>query len=663
LTAAFVTHHLFDESGKEATFAATAVAATGGWLIWVAHTTPWSASSLGALVAINTVLGPIYGLLRWRRDAHNRKRLEARAQAREDAKRHSWEAILARAGAKDITVGPSTVFRAGFTLPLVLGPTSPDYRTLQTMIPSIERIAASTTGLPIRAGSIQLLRGEDMMAHQAYLVVPTRDVLAETIELPEWIGPRSITEPLLTGQYVDGNDVQVTLRGFHGMFAGMTRFGKTALLNTHLAQLVRCIDNVTWCLAGNKAVRWLRPWLLPWLRGYAAVPPIDWVTSTVDEALLALLDLYRAIDGRQAMVGNGKTEWEPTPEAPQITVLIDESTDLLESTVKVVDHKGAKQTFSSLLLTIIRTAGSEAIHVIFCSQRGTATLLGPNGGDLKSQLAYRVGFRAAGNMTDVNAVFSSNTTGVDLSVLPKGAWYVELIGDERPRLAKGYWTSPDRINTIAIEATAYVGGVDEATASHMQHYAGRWSRPNQIEFLQRIAGGPLPEGLLRVLTNSGMTQTPTQPPQDGAHTPDDYGYDASDLLQQIADWAEHRATATDPAMLEMLFAQPAIPDYDRNTAEALPPDTLQILAALHASGILYQGSGEEWVPAVDVRALAVKDLRWADNPEGDRRVSTALRAIGITSRRRGVSRITVYSISELRKAAKRHNDPGGSTTR
>jgi hypothetical protein len=271
LTAAFVTHHLFDESGKEATFAATAVAATGGWLIWVAHTTPWSASSLGALVAINTVLGPIYGLLRWRRDAHNRKRLEARAQAREDAKRHSWEAILARAGAKDITVGPSTVFRAGFTLPLVLGPTSPDYRTLQTMIPSIERIAASTTGLPIRAGSIQLLRGEDMMAHQAYLVVPTRDVLAETIELPEWIGPRSITEPLLTGQYVDGNDVQVTLRGFHGMFAGMTRFGKTALLNTHLAQLVRCIDNVTWCLAGNKAVRWLRPWLLPWLRGYAAV--------------------------------------------------------------------------------------------------------------------------------------------------------------------------------------------------------------------------------------------------------------------------------------------------------------------------------------------------------------------------------------------------------
>ena len=640
----------------------TAVA-TGGWLTWTTATTPWSMAPIATLLIGSSALGAGYGTLRWRRDKRNRKQVETRAVAREQAKRQIWEQVLTKAGAKGITVGATESFHAGISMPLTLGENSPDYNGLVGCIPSIERIAARITGLPIRSGSIQIQRGK--FAHEAVMIVPTRDVLNEVIELPDLHGPRSVTEPMVTGQYVDGNEVQVTFRGFHGMFAGMTNFGKSALLDAHMTQLTRCTDNVTFCLAGNKAVRWLRPWLKPWLQGAAAVPPIDWVAGDIDEALLVLADIYRAIDGRQAMPNNGDTGWEPTPENPQITILVDESTDLLESTKTITTHKGEKKDFSDLLLTIVRTARSEAIQVIFCAQRGTATLLGGNGGDLKSQVLYRAGFRATGNMTDVNAVFSTNTTGIELSELPKGAWYVELEDDHRPKLAKGYWTTPARISEYAIEATAYVGGVDAPTAELMEHYTGRWSRPGQLAFLEKVNGGSLRPELLDILTAGAPATASTAVTNAGPSSedmPDVYAaagdYDASDVMARIKAWADQKEneqdTTADVKLLEQLWDQPEISENARNIGPvALPTDTLDLLAALHASGVLY-ASEEEWIPAADIRALAAHELDWPENTEGNRRIVAALAALGVESKRVTKKKITAYPVDELKAAAARH---------
>jgi hypothetical protein len=75
---------------------------------------------------------------------------------------------------------------------------------------------------------------------------------------------------------------------------------------------------------------------------------------------------------------------------PQITILIDESPDLLINNKVKTTHKGERVTFSELVLKLVRLARSEAIQIIFLSQRGTATMIGPDGGDVKSQVVYRL---------------------------------------------------------------------------------------------------------------------------------------------------------------------------------------------------------------------------------------------------------------------------------
>jgi hypothetical protein len=672
IVSAAVCHNRFGTL-PEAAYGAVVPTAAGCWLALAAGITPWSTSSLASLALGSLVLGPAYGLLRWRRDARAQKELDARAQARADARRSRWSDILAKSGAKDIEVEDGPTFDAGFKLLLTLGSDAPKFSTLVAMTAEIEKTAAAETGLPIRPGSIQIQRG--MYAHQAVMVVPTRDVLSETIEFPDkdHHGPRSIKDPVFLGQYVDANQVEVTLRGRHGMFAGMTNFGKSALLDTHMVQTTRCVDNVTWAIAGNKGVRWLRPWLLPWLRGYADRPPIDWMALDVDEALRIGQDLYRAIDTRQALPGNGTNGWDPTAENPQITIFIDESTDLLESTKRVLTHKGEKVTFADLLLLIVRTARSEGIHVYFCSQRGTASLLGMSGGDLKSQIAYRVGFRAQGNMTDTNAVFSTNTTGIELTALPKGAWYVELDGFDRPALAKGYLVDHAQISTYAIEATAYVGGVDAATAACMEHYAERWSRPTQLRYLAQINGGPLRPELLEVLTGSstpasGSASTLGPRPaasSERARDGIDGEYDASEILARIERWANSEADSENLASLEVMWDQPEIPDGNRNTGhQAFPPETLALVAALHASGALNDdpgwltgGDGNPWLRAADIRVIAAEALDWPNNSEGDRQVTTALEALGIESRRISQKKVTAYRVADLRAAVERIRKP------
>jgi hypothetical protein len=687
-----VTRGLFHDGGAEVVYAATSSTAAAGWLAWASDTTPWSAVSLGVLALGTISFGPVYGLLRWRRDKANRKEVQARAIAREQHKRHTWITILAKAGAKDITIASERTFRAGFALELILGPASPDFRTLASLTPSIERIAAHETGLPIRPGSIQLERGT--YAHQATLVVPTRDVLNELIELPEVYGPRSIHDPLPIGQFIDGNEVKVTFRSIHGMFAGMNDAGKSNLLNVHTVLLTQCTDNVTWYIAGNKAVRGLAPWLLPFLQGEIDPstgqpldrPPFDWVAGDWDEAMRMLLNAYRALDGRQTMFANGADKWEPSPDDPQITILIDESPDLLINNKVKTTHKGERVTFSELVLKLVRLARSEAIQIIFLSQRGTATMIGPDGGDVKSQVVYRLGFRATGNMTDVNAVFSTDTIGVELSALPNGAFYIEQKGYLRPRLAKGYFMTPERIKTYAIANAAFVGAVDERTAALMPDYQQRWTRPNQRELLETIAGrrGPGISAQAAVADTEeeeeGEAVSPDwdelnnmlpQVPQDlidKANRAAELDQIAQEGKEDLAKLNESLNTglASEIAELERRLAMPVVPDEQRNTTtrpadpqqptgEPLPADTLALLGALAATNLLY--TQQRWLRSTDILTAVANMLGWPNNTEGGRRLSAALASVGVESTRESIEgkKYTVYPMVALREAIKQHH--------
>ncbi|CAL9677631.1 hypothetical protein SUDANB95_07957 (plasmid) [Actinosynnema sp. ALI-1.44] len=687
-----VVKNRFFDGNAEAWFTALSASAVAGWLAWVAHDSPWSAQSIGMLVLGTTTLGPVYGLLRWRRDKANAKEVQARAAYRAEQKRHTWTQILEEAGAKDITIGEEEPFRAGFTLPLTLGPKAPDFKSLAGLAADIERIAANVTGLPIRAGSIEFERGA--LAHQAFMIVPTRDVLAETIAFPDLQGPRSIHDPLPIGRFTRGEEIEVNFRSVHGMFSGMNDAGKSGLLNVHTVLLTMCPDNVTFYIAGNKAVRGLAPWLLPWLRGEIDPstgkpvdrPPFDWVAGDWHEAMTMLLNAYRAVDGRQAMFADGADKWIPSADDPQITILIDESPDLFADNRTLKTHKGEKVTFSELVLKLVRLARSEAIQIIFLTQRGTATMIGPDGGDLKSQIVYRVGFRAMGNMTDVNAVFSTETYGIELATLPNGAFYIEQKGYTRPRVGKAYWLEPARIKQYAIANAQFCGAVDKRTADLMPDYEERWTRPGQRELLDLIAGRRSPaaagarrqqgvdpddwdtwtadgEGEVSSVLDDWEAEMEAMMPQvpqdllDRAEAADKARAAAAQAKAEALDRLDEAQSSLEAEMaaLEASMNLPPATDDVRNAKPPAPPkalddDVLALLGAIVSANLLSTDADPDWIPAADILAVAATTLNWPNNTEGARRVSRALGTVDVFSSRPtiGGKKITSYPKGALR---------------
>lgn len=685
-TAATTTMARLDDSVADGLFAGAVGAGAGGWLAWTAATTPWAPAQLFALAAGSMVLGPAYGLLRWRRTSRARKELEARQKRRAEAKATSWSRILSKAGVKDVTIAATRPFDGGFSLDLLLsGQRSPDFSGLAAALPSIERVAAHVTGLPIRPGTIQCLRGE--LAHQATLVVPTQDVIGQTIELPDLEGAATVHEPFSVGQYVGEGEIMVHWRRIHALFVGMNDSGKTEFLHTHIARLTRCTDNVIWLVAGNKSVPLMAPWMLPFVRGEVDRPPFDWPANGIDEGLKVLLDAYRAVDTRQGMYREGAAEFIPTDDQPQITVMVEEAPDLLNSRKRVQAHDGETYTFSELVLKLLRTGRSEGVGVILLSQRGTSTMLGEEGGDLKSQVAYRAGLRIKGNFVDVDSIFTGDTTGVQLQSLPNGAVYVEHGADDRPRLGKGYLTTAEHKRRLAVRHAAYCGGIDPQTAATLTHYAERWQRPATRALLEQIAGGRLPAAVgARIGPPAEGGGQMTQP--DSGAEPDDMGggwdsigfqpsahWDDAIERREAAERIEHDAQ-NEPSpfdgefsaeALAELFGQPARDDAERNAGAARPTaptpagpsaTARELLAAVLGSDLMY--SMETTIPTADVLAVAADELGWPDNPEGSRRVTAALREVGIETRRTTVagSRTMVVDGEPLREAARQWGAAG-----
>jgi hypothetical protein len=503
---------------------------------------PWSGPGLGSLLLSGVALGPWYGYLRYRHNGRVAKELAKEAARREllraERKHHDWEAILAKAGAKDVHVCTDLnddtwahgerKFEAGFALALDLGEEAPTIRELAGYTPQIEKIAARRLTMQIRTGAIQILpRG---YAHEAEIIVPTRDILKETFPMPLLPEPRSVNDPICACIAVDGTPIGWTPADDpHGMFAGKTNSGKSTFLQANAVELTRCVDNVTWMIVGNKPVRNFAPWLHPFLKrlpcshtksGFVE-PVIDWVAADIAEACRMACDAYKAISIRQRKASvDGADKWTVTPDSPRITILIDESPDFLtnetykckpwdwDGNTDEEDEEAGIHTgmpFSEILLKVVRLARSEGISVVFLTQRGTSSMVGADAGDLKSQITFRTGFKQAG-WIEKNATFNTEDAGVDVAALRQGELYIEMDGYSRPVLAKGYYPSPELIQQAAIQNCAWAQPLDDYTADELDYYAGRWTRPSQQDFLRQV----LPSAV-RTIPYQGIADQPEQP--------------------------------------------------------------------------------------------------------------------------------------------------------
>ena len=674
-----------------ATFTAASSMTAGGALAVAAEMSPFSGIGAAVIGGAVIVLGPLYGLLRHRNTKAVLAEIEKRAEQRAEGQRNEWISIFEKVKANDISIADITddvwkhgkrEFPAGFALALELGEDAPEGRMLAGMTPQIEKIAAARLKLPIRSGAIQI--NQRGYAHEWEIIIPTRDIMDEKfdLELPE--GIRSVNDPFTVAYAVDGTPIELELmQSPHGLISGQTDYGKSNFLDVHAAQLALCEDNVTWVICGDKPDRLFAGWMASFLRGDVdddgnpIEPPFDWIAADLEEACMMLCDVIKAVYVRQKTAGQdgGATKWIPTPDRPRITVLIDESVSLLNKTrykVKPYNWDGPTDeqdeengtvtgmTFSELLLEALRLARSEAISVIWSTQRATATMIGGDGGNLKSQVGYRAGFHDTGG-ADTTAVFNTETAGVDTTSLPKGGLYVEMAGYNRPVLSKSPIVTTEDKEEATRRHNRHAGPIDDYTAAELDFYSGRWTRTSQQEFVTGLHPNP-------VRTVPGQTSRNTAPAAPVEDEADEQQQALDQVVADFGEWmranhpdfegdvteeimAEYRQHLfdTDPevrkvirdhvaakdqdeiAMLEAMFAaehaesEPEPQPYGSNIDPSLPKPTRELLGLLAGSDLLYS----EWVLSREILALAVEHLNWSDQKEGFQLVKTALEEVSV----------------------------------
>ncbi|MGW2326391.1 hypothetical protein ACWC5C_11550 [Streptomyces sp. NPDC001700] len=465
------------------------------WINWTAHGTPWTLASAAALGAATAALTPFYVIDRGLRAEQITAQWAAESGA-SFGNAKEWQQLFEEVGARGVKVGKCTSTRGGYALPLSLANTS--YEALLALLPTLEVRKGD-----LRTGSLRLVRSDSGLASEAVLQVTTRNVLAETINLPGDDHPLTIREPLTLGLLESGEPIEILFRQVSIMIAGMKGSGKSVLLHVIIACLTRCTDAVIWMIdmaQGNTAKRWLRPWAQQWEDREGRLidrPILDWVATSPGEAVRLLNAALAITDGRARRMKGGKIQ--PKNTEPAVIVLSDENSDLMAWTPEALKAK----------IRLLKKGRKAAVDVVDAVQRGT----GPNtgGGEVDSQYDTVIGMRFA-KKQEGQFVFPGHYQQVDLSKLPgRGSLYIldeqrAQEGGTGPERGKVYYANdedeqPDGsprhdIEELAVARWAIRPDLDAASQEDAAPfgYHDRWTDPGRIEWLLDALGLPTPAG-------------------------------------------------------------------------------------------------------------------------------------------------------------------------
>ncbi|MGW3400133.1 DNA translocase FtsK, partial [Streptomyces zhihengii] len=492
-------------------FTTTWTTATYTWLTWTAHTTPWSLASFASIAAATAALTPAYVIDRAMRRDVIAAQWAAEAAADAPADMSDWEQVFHAAGARGVQVLEPFNTRAGYALPLKL--TQTPYAALLPILPTIE-----TRKGGLRSGALDLRPGDTGLAEDAVLHVATRDVMSEAIDLPDDAHPLTIREPLTLGILESGEPFEILFRQNSLFIAGKKGSGKSVLLHVIISVISRCTDAVIWMIdmaEGNTAKRWIRPWAEGWKDQAGRLidrPILDWVATSVDEAVRLLNASVAVADGRARRMKGGKVN--PTADVPALIVLTDENPELMAFVPHAIRAK----------VRGIKKGRKAAVDYIDAGQRGT----GPNsgGGEVMSQYDTVIGGRFP-KRQEGQFVFPDYYQRVNLSKLPgNGAFYV--LDEKRSKTGKGperfkaFFAYDDDEHPDGREATViedlsvarWCHRPDLDTASQNDAgpygYADRWTDTDRIAWLLDALNLPNP--------TAGRPTTPRRPAPAGPMT-------------------------------------------------------------------------------------------------------------------------------------------------
>ncbi|WP_333745618.1 DNA translocase FtsK [Streptomyces sp. IBSBF 2950] len=452
--------------------------AAAGWLNWIAHGTPWTLASAGALGAVTMMIAPFYSIDRFLRGEEIAEQW-AKEEAALAKPLTDWAAMFTAVGARGVFVEGKDKANYGFQLTLRL--TETDFDGLLPLLKRLEMKAG------VRSGALTLKPGEN--ADRAYLQVSTRNVLAELVELDPSDHPITINEPLTLGMLESGEPIELLMRQNSVLIAGQKGSGKSVTLHVLISLLTRCTDAVIWMIdmaSGHTAKRWVRPWVEGWKDTDGNVidrPLIDWIATTEDEAVRLYNAAHDVADQRAKTAPGGKLV--PKPEKPAIIVITEEGSDLMAWSPMAAKPKTRG----------IKKGRKAAIDYVDVVQRGT----GPNtgGGEIDSQYDTTIGlrFRKKG---EGQYVFPDFYHQVNLAALPgNGACYIKTSAmnpSEPPEKGRFAYVNDDEDSTHIEEmavARAHIRPDLDAEAVAIANkwgYNDRWSDTERIGWLLEAFG-------------------------------------------------------------------------------------------------------------------------------------------------------------------------------
>lgn len=456
--------HKFAESARF--YMAGAGAAIGGWLTWACATSPLNAPSIVSAVAGTVLAAAAYPGMRHAQIRHEER---VRAYQRREpgailvdaperprsGEARRWETYLESVGVKGLTFIERVPNNAGFAIRFRL-PRDGSV-TFSHVVAATERIEIAWPGAHdgmVRAEQARNDKGR-VISGELLLHFDVRDVLTETVMMPDEHGPLTVNEAFPIGLYTDGQPVYLTLREVTALVVGLRGRGKTNLFNVLVHQLSRCVDVCLWGidLKGGRAIK---PWLTAWLEAdtddegnVVERPVFDWVATTRAEA-------HRMMVGAQALIeqrgqqGSGGSKITPSIKQPAVVILCDEVAALtgMHSGPRFrSDGKGpTARDFSGLFTLTIQLGRSEAVDCVLFTQRSTVSMTG--GGDLKSQCTMRIGLGVS-NAQDARSVFDNSPVAAKLlskleGKATRGAMLIRDGDGARVVPAKGYFYGDDR---------------------------------------------------------------------------------------------------------------------------------------------------------------------------------------------------------------------------
>lgn len=544
-------------------FTTTWTTAAYAWITWTATGTPWSMASAAAITIGTAALGPAYAVDRYLRNDVIAAQWADEARQHAPADSNEWEQLFQDVGARGVQVLDPVDTRGGYALRLHL--TITPYEQILPLLRMLEVRKGD-----LRSGALDLRPGDSGIATDAILQVSTRDVLAESIDLPADAHPLTITQPLTLGDLESGEPLEILFRQNSVFIAGKKGSGKSVLLHVIISLITRCTDAVIWMIdlaEGNTAKRWLRPWGEQWTdaRGRLIDRPIlDWVATSPEEAIRLIEASVAVADGRARRMKGGKIR--PTSKQPALIVITDENPELVSKYPAAVIAKTSG----------IKKGRKAAVDYIDAAQRGT----GPNtgGGEINSQYDTVIGGRFP-KRQEGQFVFPDYYQRVDLSKLPgNGSFFV--LDEKRskgagPERFKAYFAFdddeyPDGTPATVIEELSVerwdIRPDLEAEAqkdAEAYGYADRWTDPDRVAWFLDALGQPTPTGWTPNRTAPSHT-SPTGPSSATTATETLAPLPSLDsYAERYKDWkpAEHAEPATATA--------PADPEVEKAIADAL----------------------------------------------------------------------------------------------